>query len=182
MKMTDLNFKNGETYLCTETANESWFTKGKYYMCEGGYMKDDMNDAWGWDFTQEEPDGDFCFDVNPKRVRTKIDMRNPQGNVCVAKNLAYIEAVKADLPTSVIGFLSTLPFLYFDDNRYLTGGDSYDNFRSCDSTEVTFEYEYKLEFTITPKTKQQALRTKLNKNILELEAQLVQARIELDKL
>jgi hypothetical protein len=177
MKMTDLTFKDGETYICNKTENASWFTVGKEYAVSNEGIKDDVGDVWGLNFRHVDPGGDFFFEL--KDYKTKIDMRNPDGSVDAAKSLAYIEAVGAVFPPSIKQFITTMPFLYLDKGT-LTWGSGQEHFDISKRIEVNFEYE--INFTITPKTKQQALRTKLNKNILELEAQLIEARIELDNM
>lgn len=175
MRMTDLKFKAGETYLCIGTENESWFAVGKEYSVNKGGIKDNVGDVWGLKYRHVEPGGDFLFEL--KTYKTKIDMRNLDGTIDAAKNLAYIEAVGGVFSSSIKQYISNMPFLYLDGSD-LTWGSNKEHFNTSARIEVTFEYEYKIDFTIRPKTDKQ----KLNKSILELEAKLVQARCDLDKL
>ena len=124
-------------------------------------------------------------------ANTKIDLRDANGNVDEAKSIAFQEAAfKEGCHWSNSG--ATLqftdePFLFIDKQDSTLSYVNHNQYEfflyaSDEFTEITFEYEHKLEYKIALKecNKLSEKEVKLNKVISDLEEQLSKAYIALE--
>ena len=126
-------------------------------------------------------------------ANTKIDLRDANGNVDEAKSIAFQEAAfKEGCHWSNSG--ATLqftdePFLFIDKQDSTLSYVNHNQYEfflyaSDEFTEITFEYEHKLEYKIALKesNKLSEKEVKLNKVISDLEEQLSKAYIALEDI
>ena len=124
-------------------------------------------------------------------ANTKIDLRDANGNVDEAKSIAFQEAAfKEGCHWSNSG--ATLqftdePFLFIDKQDSTLSYVNHNQYEfflyaSDEFTEITFEYEHKLEYKIALKesNKLSEKEVKLNKVISDLEEQLAKAKKALE--
>jgi hypothetical protein len=188
--LQDIDLVEGMTLICTDDADYSHiYTVDKEYevstyLGKLGFIGDNKF---------HYPSSSSLFIIKEQTLsfaNTKIDLRDAEGNVDEEKSIAFQEACFKEgyrwcSGEKTVQFTNK-PFLYQNDYATLGFGSCNGFFSESLLTEITFEYERKLEYNIALKVvdtvdgKLSEKEVKLNKVISDLEEQLVKAKKALE--